>query len=408
MLSFDEARELISRQLPVLASEYVSLTQALNRVLAGDLVADHDIPSFDNSSMDGYALHASDTVGAGPGSGGVQLKVAGEAGAGTVTSTPVARGTVIRIMTGAPLPPGADAVLEQEQVIVRNGSIEIAAIVPEGKNIRRKGEDLCAGQTVMTRGSILRAGHLGVLASLGKTEIMVYRRPKVGILTTGNELIDVAEPLTPGKIRNSNAYSLLGSVLESGGEPVSLGKVKDEERDLEGALRKGLEYDALVTSGGVSVGKYDLVLQTLKNIGVEIVFWKVNIKPGMPVAFGLYRTSGTEKPVPVFALPGNPVSTMVTFLQFVRPALFRMGGREGDGALRLNATLEHDIRKHDRKRHFSRGVVRNEHGRLIVRTTGTQSSGVLSSMVQANCLITLREEQMEIRAGEEVEVEFLS
>lgn len=408
MLSFDEARELISSRLPVLASEPVSLAQALNRVLAGDVVADHDIPPFDNSSMDGYALHASDTAGLSPGSGGVHLEVAGEAGAGTVTSAPLARGTVIRIMTGAPLPPGADAVLEQEQVVVRNGSIEIAAIVPEGKNIRRKGEDLRAGETVMTRGSILRAGHLGVLASLGKTKIVMYRRPKVGILTTGNELIDVEEPLAPGKIRNSNAYSLFGSVLESGGEPVSLGKVKDEERDLEGAIRKGLEKDALVTSGGVSVGKYDLVLQALKNIGVEIVFWKVNIKPGMPLAFGVYRKSGTGNPVPVFALPGNPVSTMVTFLQFVRPALFHMGGREGEGALRLNATLEHDIRKHDRKRHFTRGVVRNEQGRLIVRTTGTQSSGVLSSMVRANCLITLREEQMEIRAGEEVEIEFLS
>ncbi len=408
MLSFDEARELISSRLPVLASEPVSLARALNRVLASDVVADHDIPSFDNSSMDGYALHASDTAGLSPGSGGVHLEVAGEAGAGTVLSATLARGTVIRIMTGAPLPPGADAVLEQEQVVVRNGSIEIAVIVPEGKNIRRKGEDLCAGETVMTRGSILRAGHLGVLASLGKTEIVVYRRPKVGILTTGNELIDVEEPLAPGKIRNSNAYSLLGSVLESGGEPIRLGKVRDEERDLEGAIRKGLENDALVTSGGVSVGKYDLVLETLKNIGVEIVFWKVNIKPGMPLAFGVYRMSGTGKPVPVFALPGNPVSTMVTFLQFVRPALFHMGGREGEGALRLNATLEHDIRKHDRKRHFTRGVVRNEQGRLIVRTTGTQSSGVLSSMVRANCLITLREEQMEIRAGEEVEIEFLS
>lgn len=408
MLSFDEARTLISRQLPVLASEQVSLIQALNRVLASDVVADHDIPLFDNSSMDGYALHASDTVDAGPGSGAVQLKVAGEAGAGTVTSTPLAQGTAIRIMTGAPLPPGADAVLEQEQVIVRNESIEIAAIVPEGKNIRRKGEDLRAGETVITKGAILWAGHLGVLASMGKTEIMVYRRPKVGILTTGNELIDVAEPVTPGKIRNSNAYALFGSVLECGGEPVTLGKVKDEERDLEEGLRKGLEYDALVTSGGVSVGKYDLVLQTLKKIGVEIVFWKVNIKPGMPLAYGLYRKSGTEKPVPVFALPGNPVSTMVTFLQFVRPALFRMGGREGDGPPHFNATLEHDIRKQDRKRHFSRGVVRNEHGRLSVRTTGTQSSGVLSSMIRANCLITLREEQMEIRAGEEVEIEFLS
>ena len=173
-------------------------------------------------------------------------------------------------------------------------------------------------------------------------------------------------------------------------------------------IRKGLKNDLLIISGGVSVGDYDYVKDILREEGVKEIFWKVNIKPGMPLAFGLYRKSGTEKPVPVFALPGNPVSTMVTFLQFVRPALFHMGGREGDGALRLNATLEHDIRKHDRKRHFSRGVVRNEHGRLSVRTTGTQSSGVLSSMVRANCLITLREEQMEIRAGEEVEIEFLS
>ena len=408
MRSFSEARELISHQVPVLASEPISFKEALNRVLASDIVAEHDIPPFDNSSMDGYAVRTSDTVNAHSGSGGVCLEVAGEVGAGAVSSIVMGKGTAIRIMTGAPLPPGADAVIEQEQVVVRNGSIEIADLVPEGNNVRRRGEDLRVGETVMTKGTFLRPAHLGILASLGKMEVPVFRRPKVGILTTGNELIDVDEPLVPGKIRNSNAYSLFGSVLESGGEPVGLGMARDEEGELERAIRKGLECDVLITSGGVSVGKYDLVLQTMKKIGVEILFWKVNIKPGKPLAFGLYGKPGAAVPVPVFALPGNPVSTMVTFLQFVRPALFRMTGREDDGVLRLHATIEHDIRKHDQKRHFSRGVARSEHGRLVVRTTGTQSSGVLSSMARANCLITLREEQMDIKAGELVEIEFLS
>lgn len=407
MLSFREARELISLQVPVLASEQKKLPEVLNRVLAADVPADDDIPPFDNSSMDGYALRASESVPP-SGTGRVRLNVVGEAMAGGVIQRSLDPGTAIRIMTGAPVPPGADAVIEQEKVIAGDGIVELEAAVAAGRNIRRKGEDLRKGETVLRKGTLLRSPHLGILASVGVNNVPVYRRPRVAILTTGNELIDVGETLSPGKIRNSNAYTLSGLVQENGGEPVVLGMVKDEEQQLERAIRAGLQYDLLLTSGGVSVGKYDLVLETLKKIGVEILFWKVNIKPGMPVAFGVYRNRGEMGTVPVFALPGNPVSSMVTFLQFARPALFRMTGREEDGGLRLRATIGHDIRKSDGKRHFSRGIARTEEGHLVVRTTGSQSSGVLSSMVKANCLIILREDQIEVKAGDEVEIEFLS
>jgi len=406
MKSADEARTIILESVPVQPVDVIPLLQAHHRVLAEDATAGQDVPSFDNSSMDGYALRAADTASATSGKP-ITLQLAGEVSAGNVFTGAVPVGAAVRIMTGAPIPAGADAVVEQEVVTARNGSLQVGILVSAGRNIRKRGEDIRTGSVVVQRGTHIQAAHLGALASIGKAQVAVFHSPSVGFLTTGNELVEVEQTPQPGQIRNSNAYSLLGLIRESGGEPVNLGVARDDERELGEKLRRGLEHDVLITSGGVSVGTYDYVLKTLEQLGVERKFWKVNIKPGMPLFFGVHRSPERKKVVPVFGLPGNPVSTMVTFLQFVRPAIDKMVGRGGESSFRLRARLETDFQKKDTKRHFTRGVVRNEHGALVVRTTGTQSSGALTSMAKANCLLIVPEDRMEIHAGEEVEIELL-
>ncbi len=404
MISFREAQALIARYCQPLPSETVPIFEAHQRVLAEDIVADCSLPSFDNSAMDGFAFRSSDTQER-RSDGLIHLRLLGEVSAGAVSSNSIAPGTAVRVMTGAPVPPGADTILEQELVQVVNGSIRFSGPVLAGRNIRRVGEDIQCGTTILKRGERLGAAHLGVLASIGRRELRVVRRPTVAIVTTGNELVGIDEPLRPGKIRNSNLYSLWALVKEEGAQPVLLPTTSDDESALEEVLSTGLQSDVLLTSGGVSVGKYDLVLKVLEKLGVEIVFWKVNIKPGMPVAFGISRQR--DRTARVFALPGNPVSTMVTFLQFAHPALSRLEGEEVRKSLALRAILEHDIEKKDAKRHFSRGVARNENGKIFVRTTGSQSSGVLTSMIAANCLIILPEDVRVFKKGDEVEIEML-
>jgi len=406
MLTFYEARKTILQAVPTMPIEIVHLHQALQRILATDVVAEMDLPPFDNSSMDGYAIRSSDTAHA-TDRNRIRLDVVGEVSAGEFSEQKLQPGTAVQIMTGAPMPDGADAVIEQELVESRDGVIELRTRVAQARNVRKKGEETRKGEIVLRKGTRLTPAGVGVLASLGIAHTEVYARPTVALLTTGSEIVEVGEPLAPGKIRNSNAYTLWGLVVESGANPVDLGKAGDHEEEIRTKIQRGLRHDLLVTSGGVSVGKHDLVLRVLEELGVTIHFWKVNIKPGMPTAFGVYRNA-QSRDVPVFALPGNPVSTMVTFLQFVRPALMSMTG-ETDirPPMRLFAKLDHEISKADGKRHFSRGIVRNDRGELFVRTTGSQSSGMLSSLVAANCLIVIPEERKDLRAGDEVEIELL-
>jgi molybdopterin molybdotransferase len=407
MLSASEARIAVLENLPDLSTESVTLRGALHRALAVDIIAEADIPPFDNSAMDGFALRSDDTDGA-SNSQPVKLKLAGEVKAGDVGSEPLRPGSSVRIMTGAAIPPGADAVLEQELVALEGGLLEIKAPVSRGRNFRRRGEDVLRGATVLRKGTVLGAASLGVLASLGVAHVEVFRKPKVAILTSGDEVVDVDEPLRPGKIRNSNAYTLYALLEEDSCEPIDLGRARDDEAELRSKISEGLTCDLLVTSGGVSVGKHDLVLKTLKELGVQIKFWKVNIRPGMPMAFGIYQAPESVVRTLVFALPGNPVSTMVTYMQFVRPALRKMtGSLETTQPFHLLARLEHDVIKQDGKRHFTRGILRNEKGQFFVRTTGSQSSGVLSSLVAANCLVIIPEESAEIKAGCDIEVELL-
>jgi molybdopterin molybdotransferase len=404
MLSFEQALASILREINPADIELCELGSSGRRILARDVRADTDIPPFDNSSMDGYAVHAEETQNASV-DRPVEFVVSGEVGAGDVPSGVLTHGAAARIFTGGPLPPGATAVIEQELVDRIEGKIRIKGPVSKGRNIRSRGEDIAKGSTALQKGLTITAARQGILASLGVAQVQVYRIPQIAVLTTGNELVDVQDPLAPGKIRDSNSFTLSSLIRDVGGTPLLVGRAGDSVADLREKIRKGLSSDVLITSGGASVGDRDLVLGVLKELGVDIKFWKVNIKPGMPIAFGVYSDGVGGSGVPVFVLPGNPVSTMVTFLELVRPAISKMRGLTEEYRYTLRARLEHEYEKQDGKRHFARGILRNKTGDLLVRTTGSQSSGVLTSLSLANCLITIPEDVKFLAAGSIVEVE---
>ncbi|MEX1138533.1 MAG: gephyrin-like molybdotransferase Glp [Bacteroidota bacterium] len=405
MIRADEGRRIITGSITPVAAETCVIGDCLGRVLAADIPAPRDLPPFDNSSMDGFAVRAEDITKATRESP-VHLKLAGELPAGKWTAETLRPGFAMHVMTGAPIPPGADAVAEQELTESENGNVRIFSPVARGRNVRRKGESLNAGALALRKGVRLSPASVGSLAAMGIKQVSVYRRPVAALLCTGNEVVDLDRAPGPGQIWNSNAFTLRGVLQNCGIRVVDLGIVADEKEQLAARLREALTHDAVITSGGVSVGKYDLVPDVLKSLGVEIKFWKLNIKPGMPMAFGIGTPD--SRPVPVFALPGNPVSTLVTFDQFVRPGLEKLSGVESpEPRLRIKAALEEPIQKKDGKRHFIRGIARNAGDGIVVTTTGTQSSGVLMSLVKANCLIILPEESGSLNKGDVVEIEML-
>jgi molybdopterin molybdotransferase len=398
LLSADQALVIILSSVSPGEVEVAELREAHHRVLAREIVAAEDVPPFDNSAMDGYAVRAKDVARV-----PTKLRLVGEVRAGQVAAGELGHGEAIRFMTGGTVPSGADAVVQVEWTESADGTgVRVLNSVSPGQNIRRAGEDIHRGEKVLGKGRELRAAELGVLASLGRKTVEVYRVPRVAVLATGNELVEVDQPLTPGKIRNSNSYSLLGLLRETNVFPVDVGVAGDERADLRERILRGLEFDALVTTGGASVGNYDFVQEVLREIGVEIKFWRVNIKPGMPLLFGLHMGK------PVFGLPGNPVSTFVTFVKFVRPALRKMMGVcSPEKGVRLHARLEHEIKKSDQKRHFIRAILDSDGRELTVRTTGSQTSNVLTSLVKANCLMIIPEQVEVLKKGDLVEVELL-
>jgi molybdopterin molybdotransferase len=397
MISAPEALGIILDTVRPLGTITLSIERAPGYVLAEDIVSAGQVPPFDNAAMDGFAVRSQDAAEV-----PVTLTLAGEIAAGAVPASELARGEAIRIMTGAKIPAGSDAVIQQEWTSNPDPHhVTILRTIPKGHNIRRAGADIPAGITVLTRGSLLRPQEIGVLASLGKRFIIVHRKPSVAILATGSEIVEIDKPVPEGKIRNSNAYVLSALARQLGCDAGSVGIAPDELGEIKRMMTDGLRSDLLITSGGVSVGKYDLVLSALEELGGTVKFWKVNIKPGMPLMFGLCR----EKPV--FGLPGNPVSSMVTFLQFVKPALLQLMGRNYEPPLRLHAKLEEEIKKSDGKLHFVRGVLASKDGAIRVRTTGSQVSNVLTSLSRADCLIILPEDRELFRQGEDIEVELL-
>jgi molybdopterin molybdotransferase len=400
-LTVQQALEAILAEVRVLDAEPVVLSEALGRVLADPIRAADSLPPFANSAMDGYAVRAADVQGA-SGESPTSLTVVGDVAAGVSPVVRLSEGTAARIMTGAPLPDGADAIVPVEDTSepwrdpARRllGTIEIRRAVRQGDYVRLPGEDIERGAVVLAAGHLLRPQEIGVLASLGVAKVPVVRRPKVGILATGDELVEVEAALQPGKIRNSNGYAQCAQVRALGAVPVDLGIARDTVADVRAKLQAGLEagVDLFITSAGVSVGAYDVVKQVLDE-GGAVQFWRVRMRPGKPLAFGRY------KGVLLLGLPGNPVSAMVSFERFARPALLKMGGHQRLERPAVQAIVLEELSS-DGRESYLRVVVTRQHGEYVAVTTGSQGSHVMTSLVQANALLIVPEGVRRVAAGE--------
>jgi molybdopterin molybdotransferase len=385
VIPVEEALERILARIGVLGDEQVALTRALHRVLAESAVAGVDVPPWPNSSMDGYALRSADTRRA-TRPAPVRLAVSGRVAAGHIATSAVGTGEAFRIFTGGPLPEGADCVIPQEDVTVDARAILVSHPVSQGDYVRPRGEDVRAGDLVLERGRLLGPADLGLLAALGRSQVRVVRRPRVGILSTGDEIVDLGVEPGPGQISNSNTYALMAQVEEAGGDPISLGVAADRLLDIEARLRWGLDCDLLISSAGVSVGEHDFVKAALERLGAEQHLWLVDMRPGKPIAFATIPSSAKHA-LPMFALPGNPVSTMVTFELFVRPALLRQGGHARIQRPVVQAQAEAPIANPGRRRGYLRVMLSvGGDGGFRARLTGGQSSGILRSMVAADGL----------------------
>jgi molybdopterin molybdotransferase len=405
MLTVEEARAAVLGRISRLEPERVEVLESLGCVLAADIVSDIDVAPFDNSAMDGYAVRAADTSGASA-EAPVVLQVVDHIAAGRVSSVRVGPGEAARIMTGAPVPAGADAIVmvEHTESLTEQGStggtVAIQRAAVHGDHIRLKGEDVRVGETVLTAGEVVNAASVGLMAALGCARVDVYRRPRVAIVSTGDELVGITDRPGPGQIRNSNSYSLAAQVLAAGGVPHLLGIARDNEADTRALLSRAPEFDLMVTTGGVSMGDFDVVKDVLEKIGT-LDFWKVAMRPGAP------QTYGTVGGTPFFGLPGNPTSTMVGFELFVRPAIRVMRGFTTLDRPRVSARLAEDTHKKSDRRYFLRGVIsRVETAEATTgepefeaRLSGQQSSAMLTAMHRATCLISLPAGLSDVPAG---------
>jgi molybdopterin molybdotransferase len=395
LISIEEVRSRVLAEAAPLPAESVPLLDTVGSVLAEDIIAKHSVPPFDNSGMDGYAVRAADIVEAAP-TTPVRLVIAATIPAGHVASSPIAGGEAARIMTGAPIPEGADTVVQSEITSEEDNYVLIYEPVKPGKNIRRAGEDVVAGDRVLAAGALLGSGEIGLLASLGYPRVWVHRRPRVAVISTGSELVEIDQPLGPGQIHNSNSYSLRAMCRQMGVDATAFGIVPDDYEATRRAINAGLEYDVLLTSGGVSVGKFDFIKDVQDELGVERRLWGVAMKPGKPLAFGVRGKAL------VFGLPGNPVSAMVSFELFVKPALLRLMGHRKTTRPLYQAVIEEDIANPDGRTYVVRVRAWREDGTWHISSTGAQGSGILRSMVGANGLAFVPGGARGVRAGETV------
>lgn len=405
LLSVDQALERVLAGVSVLPAERVSLVEALGRVLVEPAVAGDDLPSFANSSMDGYAVRAVDIAQA-TDEEPVILRVIGDIPAGAVPDESLTPGTAARIMTGAPLPPSADAIVpveftnepwrQSDRPLLDH--IEVRRSVQSGDYVRWPGEDVRAGTEVLPSGHVLRPQEIGVLSALGLTDIEVVKCPRVAVLATGDELISADEPLIPGKIRNSNSHTLVAQIRSLGAIAVDLGVAKDTYTDVQLKLQDGLDtgVDLFISTAGVSVGAYDVVKDVLA-AGGEVGFWRVNMRPGKPLAYGTYGD------VPYLGLPGNPVSAMVSFERFARPAILKLSGHRVLKRPRVRAIIEEDIYS-DGRESYLRAIVKQDNGKYVVDLSGRQGSHVMTSLVHANALLIVPAGVRHLSAGQEAEV----
>lgn len=399
MLSVKEARQQMLNTIPVLPTEKREILSCASYVLAEALHAEENIPPFDNSAMDGYAVRAADVQNASEAKPAV-LSVVETIAAGYAPTQQVAAGQASRIMTGAMMPEGADAVVMQEVTQQDGDEVKIFESIDKTGNVRFTGESVAEGQQVMGKGKHLRPPEISMLASLNRPEATVYRKPTVAIVSTGDELLLLGAPLEPGKIRESNRYGLYAQVEEAGGIPIDMGIAPDNEAEIERIFRAALaKADALITSGGVSVGEHDFVKSVLERLG-EINFWRVAMKPGKPQAYGIADGK------PIFGLPGNPVSSLVVFELFVRPALLKMAGHTELLRPTFKATLAEPVTNRDGRVNYMRAILKESDGQYTAETTGPQGSGILHSLVLANGLITIPS-GVTLQAGEAVDAQFL-
>ena len=392
MLTVEEALQQILARARPLSAESVDVRQSLGRVLAEPIVSRREIPPWANSSMDGYAVRAGDTRTA-----PVTLRVSGRIAAGSLPSAPVAAGEAARIFTGAPMPEGADAVVPQEDVEATAERVVVKRPVEAGAYVRPRGEDVRVGDHVLDPGVVIGAPEVGLLATLGHATVLVHRRPRVAILSTGNELADLGQEPGPGQIPNTNSYSLMAQVLEAGADPVNLGISADELVAIEDRLRAGSGTDILISSAGVSVGELDLVREALTRRGADLHLWQVSMRPGKPITFGSMQQTL------VFGLPGNPVSAMVTFELFVRPALLTLAGRRQIWRPRIRARALEPIANPGRRRGYLRVTLTREGDDYGARLTGEQGSAILRSMVLADGLAVVPGDTV-VAKGEHLEV----
>jgi len=397
MISPDDALKIVVENVAPLAIERVSIVDALGRVLAEEVRSPRDIPGFDNSAMDGYAVRSADIAGAGENTP-VRLKVLETVAAGMMPTTKVEPGQAVRTMTGAPIAPGADAIVPVERTRGTETNVEVLAPAESGAFVRPSGEDLRRGELVMASGKMLAPSDLGMLASLNRSMVDVYRRPRVAIVATGDELVDIDQVPSGAQIVNSSAYALAGGIRAAGGEPVMLKVARDRPEEIRGRLAEALAFDVVLSTGGVSVGQFDHVKVVMDELGLRQLFHGVAQKPGRPLKFG---TIGGR---PIFGLPGNPVSTMVCFYLYVRPALLRMSGRRELGLARLMVRCETDIRKARDLTEFVRVTLKRREGEFYAAPTGNQSSGVLSSLSRAHALLIGPARETVLKAGSQATV----
>jgi molybdopterin molybdotransferase len=400
-VSVDAARRAIAAALvPITGTEALPLAAAVGRVLAADVASPIDVPAHDNSAMDGYAFDGATLAPEAP----TRLRVVGTVYAGAPFAGHAGSGECVRIMTGAVMPPGLDTVVPLELCRESGGQVHIeAGRIARGENLRRRGEDLRAGRPALHAGRVLRPADLGLLASLGFTQVGVRRRLRVAVFSTGDEVQAPGEALRPGCIYDSNRTSLLAALQRLGMEPLDLGLVRDDPQALQATLHQALDQaDAVITSGGVSAGDADYTREVLARMG-EVAFWKVAMRPGRPFAFGELRDD--RRRAWLFALPGNPVAALVTFYAFAREALLQLAGATPQPLPALQARCEVALRKRPGRTEFQRGIVSpGADGTWQVRLTGSQGAGVLRSMSEANCLVVLGHEQGSVAVGEPVTV----
>jgi molybdopterin molybdotransferase len=414
MLTVEEALQKILDEITVLDTENVSILDSLGQVLAEDVHSVINVPPLDNSAMDGYAVRAADTKGASEKTP-VILKVIDTVFAGGISRKEVTPGTAIRIMTGAPMPKGSDSVIQFEDTDEEKRKkespdkpltqVKIFSTAKSGQNVRYAGEDVKRGALILKKGSVIRPGEIGVMASIGYGKVKVIRRPVVAVISTGNELMEIYEPLQEGKIYNSNTYSIASLVKRYGGIPKVLGIARDNEKELAAKLKEAQYTDLILTTGGVSMGDYDMVKEILARDG-QMVFWKVKVKPGKPLAFGKIKgktRDGREKTIPHLGLPGNATSCMVSFELFVRPALLKMLGKTKLAKPSIPVVINETVTNDAGRRIYDRAVTGKQDGRHVAKLTGPQGSGILTSMALANSLVIIPEDKAKVNKGETVQ-----